>query len=866
MEGFFTKKETQSSTRPDGKVYSCTSCGLHLKCTSPKLQHISTFNKKILNVGPHPSKLDDIRKGVFQEKYYDYLEKAYSKVGISLKDDCINTYSTICYSKENPTNYQIDCCRKEVLGLIKEHTPNIIVAFGIDALYSLIGDRWKKDFGTIDKWRGWQIPDQDLKVWICPVFSVEDLHKKDPINQLIFEQDLARIGKLAITPRLRTYDTPTIIDISDDLSPLNKIQNTIVSFDYETTGIKPHAVGHRIICASVAISKNTVYVFEMPNNKKERQPFIDLLKNESVGKIAQNMKFEDNWSNVRLKTEVKNWFWDTMLATHQLDNRTGITGLKFQTYVQFGIIDYDSEIAPYLKASEQDGANGINRVEELMKVPSKRKMLLEYCAYDSIYEYRLATLQKAQLLENEIEAYQLFHEGILALARAERQGLRIDTDYIATQTVRLEKKIFACEHKIKESDFYKEWNKTVKGTINLNSGKQLGDFLYGVKKIKPTKLTESGMGSTDVEALEVLNIPELDLIIERQKLIKVKDTYLKAFDREQIKGAIHPSFNLHLARTYRSSSNDPNFQNIPKRDKFAMQTVRKSIFPRVGNQLFEVDYSGLEVSIAACYHKDPTMIAYLNDPCSDMHGDIAKEIFFLDKLDRSLPSHKLLRGAAKNGFVFPEFYGDYYKNCAELIASKWIKLQDANWKKGQGIQFEDGTFISDHLIANGINGIVKFTQHIQRIEKYFWEKRFSVYAAWKESWYKMYQKEGVVPFKTGFYARGPMSKNDVINYPVQGAAFHCLMWVLIRIDKELTKRNMNTRIVGQIHDAIVFDVFPDELEQVWEIVQRVGTVDLPKAWKWINIPLSIDAEICPVDKSWATKEDFNPDTYFDLPF
>lgn len=871
MEGFFSMKETQSTSRPDGKLLSCTSCGLHQNCSTPKLSVPSSFNKRILNVGPHPSRLDDARKNTFQEKYYNFLKKEYKRIGVSLYDDCINTYSTICYSKETPTDYNIDCCRKELMKVIREYKPDIIVTFGIDALYSLIGNRWKKDFGGIDKWRGWIIPDQDLETWICPVEDVETLHKKDTINTLIFQQDLDRIAKLINNPELRTYKIPDIIDITGDLSPLDDIQNTTVAFDYETTGIKPHAIGHKIVCASVAISADTVYVFEMPASKKERLPFINLLQNETVGKIAQNMKFEDNWSNVRLKTEVKNWVWDTMLATHQLDNRTGITSLKFQTYVQFGIVDYDSEISPYLKSADTDGANSINRVEELLKTPSRKSQLLEYCALDSIYEYRLAALQMPQILakptrDNGVppgfkDAYYLFHDGILALAKAERQGFRIDTDYITIQTIKLEKKINSLEKQIKESSFYKEWKASVGKAINLNSGKQLRDYLYGVKNIKPSKLTESGLGSTDVEALEVLNIPELDLLIRRQRLQKVKDTYLKAFEREQVKGILHPSFNLHIARTYRSSSQDPNFQNIPKRDKYAMQTVRKSIFPREGNQLFEVDYSGLEVSIAACYHNDPVMIKYLNDPSSDMHRDIAKEVFLLDTFDKTLPSHKLLRSATKNGFVFPEFYGDYYVNCANALSTKWVKLHDPVWKKGQGIEFEDGTFISDHFINKGIKGIADFTKHIEKLEKDFWGKRFSVYAQWKDTWYAMYKKYGYVPFKTGFRAVGAMSKNDVTNYPVQGAAFHCLMWTLIQIDKELELRGMQTKILGQIHDAIVFDVFPPELKTVWELVQKFGTVELPKAFTWINVPLSIEAEICAVDASWALKEDFHFDTY-----
>ena len=86
------------------------------------------------------------------------------------------------------------------------------------------------------------------------------------------------------------------------------MNKNMIAFDYETTGIKPHAKGHRIVCVSVADNENHVYVFMMPKTKRERQPFIDLLKNKRINKIAHNIKFEDTWSIVRLQnTKVARW-------------------------------------------------------------------------------------------------------------------------------------------------------------------------------------------------------------------------------------------------------------------------------------------------------------------------------------------------------------------------------------------------------------------------------------------------------------------------------------------------------------------------------------------------------------------------------
>ena len=463
-----------------------------------------------------------------------------------------------------------------------------------------------------------------------------------------------------------------------------------------------------------------------------------------------------------------------------------------------------------------------------------------------------------KITPNTAAAYELFHEGILALARAEIQGMRIDLEYIEKTKQELTVRIQQAEKQLKETSFYKHWQRTSKREPNYNSDKQLAYFLYNVKKLTPTKTTASGQGSTDDDALKQLQLPELDLILDIRRLSKARDTYLEAFAREQVKGVLHPQFNLHNVVSYRGSSDSPNFQNIPKRDKEVMNLVRNAIYPRKGYQLMEVDFSGLEVSIAACYHKDPTMIKYLTSDHSDLHGDMAKQIFCLDTLDKKLPEHAYLRFSAKNGFVFAEFYGDYYKNTA-IGLCQLISLPQTTWKKGQGVQLPGGTFISNHLKEHGINSFNDFVEHLRQIELDFWGTRFKVYGKWKEKWYAEYLRNGYMDSYTGFRFRGEMRKNEVINYPVQGAAFHCLLWCFIQLDKIMREKGWNSRLIGQIHDAMVIDVDPAELIKVSKLVRRITTVELAQNWKWINVPLSVEADLGTVDGSWATLKSYKLD-------
>jgi len=198
------------------------------------------------------------------------------------------------------------------------------------------------------------------------------------------------------------------------------------------------------------------------------------------------------------------------------------------------------------------------------------------------------------------QAYQLLHDGALALCRAELYGMRVDVEYCEKKQKHLTRQINRLRNRFLDSPLGRKWRKLYGGKINLNSDQQLAKILYDVMGITPPKHTESGAGSVDTEALENIGLPELTEFLRIRRLQKVRDTYLGAFVREQVGGYLHPFFNLHLARTYRSSSDSPNFQNIPKRDKEAMEICRRALLPHPGHQLGMIDFSGIEVCISAC--------------------------------------------------------------------------------------------------------------------------------------------------------------------------------------------------------------------------------------------------------------------------
>jgi hypothetical protein len=112
--------------------------------------------------------------------------------------------------------------------------------------------------------------------------------------------------------------------------------------------------------------------------------------------MGHNIKFEHAWTEAKFGVEVKNWQWDSMLAAHMIDNRSGITGLKFQTYAYFGVIIKDEDVANYIYKKDSSG-NGFNMIDELLEQPDGERKLLRHVALDAHYEYRLAKVQMKKL-------------------------------------------------------------------------------------------------------------------------------------------------------------------------------------------------------------------------------------------------------------------------------------------------------------------------------------------------------------------------------------------------------------------------------------------------------------------------------------
>lgn len=453
------------------------------------------------------------------------------------------------------------------------------------------------------------------------------------------------------------------------------------------------------------------------------------------------------------------------------------------------------------------------------------------------------------------EAFDLMHHGALALAQASRNGIRLDLDYIASAKLTVAEKIKTLEEEAWADDVGKAWRKQFSGNLNLDSREQLGLVLTRMGHKLP--MTATGRARTDKKAFDDLQIPFTKIYKRIAEWKKLDSTYLDGFKREAtfdgMYWLVHPFFNLHTVRTYRSSSTAPNFQNITGRDKELAKLIRSALIPRDGYQIGEFDFKAAEVCIAACYNKDPTLIKYVSDPINnDMHRDMACQLL---KLPADQVS-KGIRNLIKAAFVFAEFYGDYYVHSAKSIWDSADRDQ---------LTLVNGKSLRSHLTSVGFTELGAcdpserpvqgtFEHFVKEVEEHFWNVRFPVYTAWKKKWFAEYQKEGGFNTLTGFKVEGELERNQVINYPVQGSAFHCLLWVLIRLQRWLTRKGMKSLIIGQVHDSIILDIWAPELPRIMRKVKMLVTEKLPQAWQWINVPMVVEAEIAPVGASWFEKK------------
>ena len=454
------------------------------------------------------------------------------------------------------------------------------------------------------------------------------------------------------------------------------------------------------------------------------------------------------------------------------------------------------------------------------------------------------------------EALQFLMDVSDVFAEIEENGIPTDLRYIIrkARAMRQEKKDL--QNDFDNSDIGVKWRETYKENLNYNSTQQLGKVLFEELDFTPKVFTPTGKPATSKDTLLELGDENLKKFFKAKEIDKAIGTYLLNYKKETVKGVLHPNFNLNTVKTYRTSSSAPNFQNVPKHDPYIKTLVRDAFRAPKDHYFVEIDYGSMEVRCAACYHKDPRMVRYI-ETGYDPHREMAAKCYLCELEQVS----KDMRQAAKNRFVFPTFYGSWWRDTGENM---WEGISELK------LALKDGTPLEKHLNEQGILNLGKIKQvggkytiegentffhHIKAVEDWVWDEMFPVYAQWRRDWVKEYKRKGYFTGFTGFNYQGVMKRTDVINYAVQGVGAHCLLWSLMRMQEHIKRNQMVSKLVGQIHDSIVALVHKDELERFKRMARRVMTIDIRKEWEWIIVPLEIEMEISKLGGTWAEMEE-----------
>jgi len=843
----------------------CEVCGLYKKgCESPFMQYTGEGRTKALIIGEAPGAAEDAK---WKKLGYDVptqfigdagqlLRKELRLLGYNLDKDFWKVNACNCRPPGNatPTTKQLKACWNFIVEpTIKKLKPKVIFLMGGAAVAQYFAKiSGSKNVLGINRWRRLCIPDLDYDVWVVPLFHPSFiLRKRNDANlKSVYQRDLKFAISAISKPKIERIDYESKVEIVKDFDRVCEVliearKQKFIVFDFETSGKKPYDSKHRIWSMSLAWNREKAYSFayQYPGCWTDEQLktiqilVAELLNDENVLKGAHNLKFEHLWS-CKFFTEPKNWIWCTMLTAHILDNRGGISGLKFQVFYRYGIPDYGASLHQLMIKKDQNGLNLLYKAD--------LDELLLYGGLDSLFTFMLFEDQKLELrrYKNTLNmAHPFFHKGILALARAEMNGFNVSMDFYEEKDGELADQIAEIEHRLVNGDYGSKFREIEGKDINPRSTSDIKKLFFDILNMKPLRMTDKGNPALDKSCMEEWNLPFTNDILQLRMLEKIKGTYLAQFKREVNEdGRIHPNFNLHIPRTYRSSSNEPNFQNIPVRSKLAKEVTRGGIIPSPGNRLMEGDFGSLEVRISACYHKDPNMLTYINDPTTDMHRDSAADIWLLETDEVS----KDIRFYAKNGWVFPQFYGDWYDSCARGLWGNCLELQT-----------ERNISLYDHIRSKGIKNLEDFIAHCKDVEDKFWNVRFKVYKKWKDKINKQYRDQGYIETYFGFRLGGYMGKKDVTNYPIQSSAFHCLLWSFIRADEIARKERWKSKLIGQIHDSIIADLHPDETYHVIDTLNNIMNVQMREELPWIIVPLEVDFELTGIDQPWSTKDDFD---------
>ena len=546
-----------------------------------------------------------------------------------------------------------------------------------------------------------------------------------------------------------------------------------VCFDTETTSL--NEMEAELIGISFSWKYETGYFVLIPNDSEGKNLFIETLKkffeNDNIEKIGQNIKYDFKVLK-KYGIELKGKLFDTMLAHYLInpDARHNLETLS-KNYLGYKMI-------PITKLIGKKGKNQLSMID----VPIED--LCEYAVEDADITFQLKNILEKKLYE--LNQKSLFEQVeiplIKVLSYMELEGINIDVSFLNNFSSVLDNDIYKLENKIFEKVGVK---------FNLASPKQLGVVLFEKLKIVDNpKKTKTGQYSTSEEVLSNLSKKNLIVvdILDWRSLIKLQNTYVKALPLQvnTLTKRIHTQFNQAVAATGRLSSNHPNLQNIPIRTAEGKQ-VRKA-FCAVDNNhvILAADYSQIELRIIASLANELNMISAFNNG-EDIHSSTASKIFGMAVENIS----KEQRSQAKT-VNFGIIYG---------VSAFGLSSQTSLTRKESKIII-DAYYESYPGLKSFINKQINFARENGYVETILGRRRYLK---------DINSRNSIVR---------SASERNAINAPIQGSAADIIKLAMININKRLKNEKLETKMMLQVHDELVFETPKKEIEKCVKIIRH----------------------------------------------
>ena len=562
------------------------------------------------------------------------------------------------------------------------------------------------------------------------------------------------------------------------------------AFDVETTSKRP--VWARLVGISFSFNDGNAFYLPLAHRylgapeqlefEVVREKLKQVFEDKSIKKCGHNIKYDlIVMSNEGIALGGVDF--DTMIASYLLNPSSRGHGLDALTMEYFGYKN--------LTYKEMTGTGskeiGFDEVEV--------GRATEYAAEDSDMTWRLKGKLQPQLKGSTLKLYKEIELPLLeVLAEIELNGVYIDRKHLTELSSKIDKKLLRLE-----KDIYVLADEQ----FNINSPKQLSVILFEKLKLPVVKKTKTGY-STDVSVLGQLalkhKLPEQ--VLSYRQLAKLKSTYVDALPGEIFKntGRVHTSFNQTVAATGRLSSSNPNLQNIPIRSDMGKE-IRKAFTAEEDNMLLSADYSQIELRILAHLSKDKALKRAF-DKGEDVHARTAADIFggSIGQVDEK--SRRMAK-AVNFGII-------YGLSAFGLSRQLNISRRDAQ-------DFIDQYFSLYSSVKDFMGNTITEARECGYTLTMFHRRRY------------------LPDLKSDNRQVRESAERIAINSPIQGSAADLIKVAMIRLSRNLKKIKLNSKMILQVHDELLFECPVQEKKEIESLVRK----EMEGAYS-LSVPLVVD--------------------------